>query len=109
MKYIIGLFLMLFTQASAANVTYLEQGAKAPYSGYLFTPEKEKEVRVKIQLYDTQEDLLNILQKRLDNQLDQNVVLSDRLEKRETTEFYKNLIYFALGVYVTTVAVDLAK
>lgn len=50
----------------AGDVTYIELGTKAPYSGYLFTPEKTQETRQKLIDGDTYKSLNESLQKSLD-------------------------------------------
>lgn len=85
-------------------VSYLKQGQPASCTGYLFSPEKEKEVRdivqkypVMVELNSKQEELINTLdeQVKLNQQISMNLrqELRDK-EKNQTTE---NIIYFALG------------
>lgn len=86
-------------------VTRLVEGSPALCTGYLFTPEKELEVRLKVSTYDQmeqlvkkQEELNNILTKRVDNLQDLNLKYSDRESSRN---FYEKFIYFGLGALVT--------
>jgi len=89
-------------------VTAIKQGEIATCSGYLFSPEKEKEVRIKIAEYDllkeysnTQTELNQILNKRLENTQQYNDRLYKRLnEEKRSNEIY-NALYFGLGVIVT--------
>lgn len=89
-------------------VTSLKEGTTAPCTGYLFTPEKELEVRLKVSTYDQmeqlvkrQEELNSILYKRVDNLQDLNLKMSDKISAGESKNFYEKFLYFGLGVIVT--------
>lgn len=113
MKYLLPLFLMISLTANAncdKPVTSLKEGDKAPCQGYLFTEQKELEVRYKIETYDTmsnlvkkQDEMINILTQRIDNNQKQIDVYDQKLQNQASSEFYQKLIYFGLGVLTTTI------
>lgn len=108
MKALILVFIMLFNQIAFAcdkPVTYLKEGTLAVCTGYLFSPEKEKEVRETAIKYNTmeqlnskQEELIVVLQQRV--YVGQQV--SDNLRKENESLESKNrmdqIIYFSLGL-----------
>ena len=100
------------TQATTAKckkaVTYLLEKQMAPCTGYLFSPAKEYEIRVKEQQHDILKDLtvkqgevLEIMDQRIQNMQKYNAYLSSELEKKEKYGFVKSFLYFGLGVLVT--------
>lgn len=91
--------------AECKPVTYLTEGKPAPCNGYLFTPEKEKEVRDKVQDLDKyidlskkQDDLISVLNGRVINQTEQNNNLRASIESRDKSLWVEQLIYFSLGL-----------
>lgn len=77
-------------------------------TGYLFTPEKEYEVRTESyqfsklkELTATQDELITVLNQRLDNQLKYSTDLSNELQSRKDKEFWRNSLFFLLGAVVT--------
>lgn len=89
-------------------VQFVEAGKPAPCSGFLFSPEKEQEVRIKLQVSSTLESLVKKQQESIDN-LDARIAnlqnynnyLSTELEKQDKFNFWKTTLYFSLGVLVT--------
>jgi hypothetical protein len=109
-KYLVVLFLIpSLTWAECKQpVSLLKEGEKAECLGYLFTPEKEAEVRTKIANYNNldlitkkQDELIDILNKRVYNQIEQNQLLSNQLELREKESFTQKAIFFIVGAVVT--------
>lgn len=105
-------FIFLITNISYAScnkdVTYLKKDSKAPCTGYLFSEEKEAEVRIKIQSYDYLEKFSNKqteLINNYDNQIDvleqKNNLLLDRINDKESKNFWENTAYFILGAVIT--------
>lgn len=102
----------LIASNSLANcpepVKYLQDFEMAPCAGYLFSPEKEMEVRIKIDNYNlleeysnTQTDVNELLNNRLKEAQKYNENLEKRLrEEKRSNEIY-NFLYFGLGVIVT--------
>jgi hypothetical protein len=89
-------------------VTRLIEGTPALCTGYLFTPEKELEVRIKDATYTQMEDLVKknqelneILYKRVDNLQELNLKLNDKIQANQTQDFWVKFAYFGLGVLVT--------
>lgn len=109
----ISLILSLIVSSHAAcdkPVSYLQEGASAPCSGYLFTPEKELEVRFKINTYDKlteltlkQDEMIEILNKRIDSNQKQIGLYEQKINIQQSNEFYQKVIYFGLGVLTTTI------
>ena len=111
MKYILC-FILFFTSTSYGicnnPVTYLQENDKVPCSGYLFTPEKELEIRTKISNYERLENviqkqdlLIDVLNKRVDNQIQQNINLSNELQKKENETYWQKAGFFVLGALLT--------
>jgi hypothetical protein len=91
-------------------VTYLLEEKPAPCSGFLFSPEKELEVRTKIANYnnmglmvDRTQELNDILYKRVSNLQEQNLLLSKEVQDRSNTNIYLLLGSFSLGVIATAI------
>lgn len=109
---------LLFSQVVYADgpVQYLDKLTPAPYAGYLFTPEKEKEVRFKLverDYYETlttsltsinskQEALLKLQDDRINLYTQQVDNLSKRLAESKDSNFWSNAGFFILGALVTT-------
>ena len=116
MSKLLTLVLMLsISMSSFGQVKYVEKGQKVPYTGYLLTPEKEKETRFKLIDLDYYKKLSDINTKRLDNSFKQNELLSkqvilwkdqstnlaEQLVNRESKSFWKSIMYFGLGALIT--------
>ncbi len=71
-------------------VTALEQGAQAPCRGYLFTPEKEKELRLLNEDYKLLKDEVDYKNNKI-KLLGENLRLSDDIlqKERERTELWR--------------------
>lgn len=71
-------------------VTFLEQGATVPCSGFLFSKEKEKEVRLMSEDYKLLQEELEIKNKKLELTL-KDLKLSDDIvaKEREKTELWR--------------------
>jgi hypothetical protein len=89
-------------------VTYLQEGTPAPCSGYLFSPEKEQEVRLKIIDYDRltklterQSSLIDIQDQRLTGQIKLNQELIEKINNSNQKDFWQNTLYFLSGVLIT--------
>lgn len=114
MKKIISLILSIqiysgYTFAECSKpVTYLQEGTPAICSGYLFTPEKELDVRLKITNYEKleliikkQDELVDVLNKRIEVQLQQNKELNELIATRENETFLHKALFFGLGAVLT--------
>jgi hypothetical protein len=89
-------------------VTYLTEGSKTTCTGYLFTPEAEMDVRETKMNHDrlqqltmTQEKLIEILNKRVNNNTLQNENLRNEVSNLETANTWTKVLYFGLGVLAT--------
>lgn len=120
MKRIALAILFLSTQSFAVctkPVTLLEEGAKTECTGYLFTPEKELEVRIKVANYDNMEKLVKkteelntITENRLNLYIDQNQKLMQTINTQQQTTFLQNAGFFVLGVLITGyIAININK
>jgi hypothetical protein len=92
----------------AQPVTYLQQGNPAVCTGYLFSPEKELEVRTKVTNYDKmqdltkqQDELIALLQTRTQVEVDNNLKLSQELSSQRQKDQMSNYLYFFLGALIT--------
>lgn len=106
------LSLLLVTSLSwgecSKPVTYLTDTTPAPCTGYLFTPDKELEVRTKVLQYDTldrlvkkQDELITNLSERVDLTMKQNANLFNELQSRSNHEWYINVAFFLGGALIT--------
>lgn len=89
-------------------VQYVHEFELAPCSGYLFSPEKELEVRLKVDQFNlleeysaTQADVNEALNKRLQEAHKYNEHLEKRLHQEKRNNEIYNFLYFTLGVLVT--------
>ncbi len=115
MKYIV--IMLLFSSVSQAtdSVVYLPKDQKAPYDGYLFTPDMEKEVRLNtinlkyseelnaslVKINAIHKDNLQILDQRVKLYQDQSDSLAKSLESSRSTSFFEKTLYFGLGAIIT--------
>ena|SRR6478736_1568781 len=109
MKYIILTSILLFNQISFAAcnkpVTYLTEGSTTQCNGYLFTPEKEKEVREVKSKYETLE-ALSAKQDELNKNLLQQVEVKTKqveymnkyVDSVKSDDTFEQIIYFSLGI-----------
>lgn len=110
------LILSFASISATAQVKYLEQGQQAPFTGYLFSPDKEQEARQNteavqhlrkldeynqkiIQLKDEEIQLINGQKQMWQKQSED---LSKQLQAKENSGFWKQTLYFGLGALVTT-------
>ena len=71
-------------------VTLLEQGAQAPCTGFLFSREKEKEVRLIVEDYKLLQEELEIKNKKIELTLKDLRLSDDIIQKeREKTELWR--------------------
>ncbi|PCI45898.1 MAG: hypothetical protein COB41_00480 [Proteobacteria bacterium] len=113
MTKILSFILCIFLSVPAFGkcdkpVSYLSKGSTVSCTGYLFSPEKELEVRLKVEKYNfleeyskTQQDINEILSKRLTDSQEYNQYLSKRLKEERGSKFWRTTLYFGLGVLVT--------
>lgn len=98
------------------QVKYVEKGEPAPFTGYLFTPEKEGEVRQDVEslkyyklLDESNQRIIALKDKELaavnanyaiwQKQSEQ---LSKELEDAKSNSFWRQTLYFGLGALLTT-------
>ncbi len=118
-KFSLALISLIFvSQVSfgACNqpVTYLMEGNKTPCTGYLFTPEAEMNVRETKMNHDrlqdlsqTQEKLIDVLTKRVNNHGLQVQNLHKEIDNLETKNTWTKVFYFTLGVLATGLVYEL--
>lgn len=106
------LSILFVSQVSFAKceqpVTYLTEGSKTSCTGYLFTPEAEMEAReTKLnhdrleELSKTQEKLIDVLTKRVNNHSLQVANLHNEIDNLETKNTWTKIMWFGLGVLAT--------
>jgi len=90
--------------ADCPPVKRIEKGQISECTGYIFSPEKELEVRIRYEQYDTmekkiqnQQEISNILEQRLKN--DREYIAS--LETNRDRQFWRETGYFILGAVLT--------
>ena len=112
----IVLSLSLISHIAAAQVKYVEKGEPAPYTGYLFTPEKELEVRqanealkyfkladeTNTRIIKLKDDELVLVRQQADIWKNQSDALSKELQEQKNSGFWKQTLYFGLGALLTT-------
>lgn len=101
-------FIFLFSSigyAKCPDVTYLKQGQPAPCVGYLFSPEKEKELRGLDSKYETlqqivlkKDEKINSLSYSLDQSQQSNVSLQRQLKAEKAGSTLEKAIYLTLGL-----------
>ncbi len=122
MKKVISLTLsvLLYSQYIFAvcdkPVTYLTETTPTPCNGYLFTPEKEQDVRVRLGSYDKllelnskQDQLITTLNGRIEVQQKLNDNISEQLYNREKHDKWTNMLWFIGGAFITTTIVYVVK
>lgn len=108
---IISLFLSIFLylQYSFADcskpVTYLAEGAKAPCTGYLFTPDTELKVRTEMDKFEKTKELLSAqktytaeISKELLIKAELNNNLKEQVKNLEEQSVYTKALWFGLGI-----------
>lgn len=112
---IIGISLISVNICLGDDVTYLPKDTPAPYTGYLFSIPKEKEIRLnneKLQLQDlrvqslekinqSQAENLLIMEKRVEGYQKQSDELYKTIAEQNSNSFLANFGYFALGAVTT--------
>lgn len=124
MKNLIVIFLIFSSLVYADDgVIYLDKDKPAPFSGFLFSPEKEQIARFALKeldyykalnesrekvivLYKTNETLYT---ERLEQYRKQNDTLSQDLFSARQTTSWEKFFYLATGVLITGVAFVTAK
>ena len=69
--------------ACPKKVQVLEEGAKSPCKGFLFSPEKEEEVRLKVLKYGVKEEEIRIKDKQIQLYRSNEELLLDMLDQSE--------------------------
>lgn len=102
-----------FAKDCESDVQYITKGDPAYCTGYLFSPEKEYEVRINnetakhLKKYtEKQNELIDIMNQRIGNLQEYNNKLSNELERKNNLDFWKASLYFVLGIAVTGVIVN---
>lgn len=116
-KYALTSTLAISSIAQACNpVLHIDKGTPAPCEGFIFSLDKEQEIRKQLEEYKTLKFInanLELIIKLKDSQIDilgQQVTLwqdqSTRLSKQviesQDKSFWRSALYFGLGALVTT-------
>lgn len=108
--------------SDSQDVTFINKGVEAPYTGYLFTSAKAALIKKELMELDEFRALADSYQKSIDDYkknedlynfkvntlLDQNDKLSNALYKKEDRDAFENKFYFVLGIFLTGASVYLA-
>lgn len=117
MKYLIILILTIQSVFAEDSVKYVNIGDPAPFSGYLFSVEKEKRLRLMDQEFDLcnrksellsqyatkQEQIMLLSDKKIalyETQIDR---LSKQVVEQRDATFWQNAFYFIGGAVLTGV------
>jgi len=106
-----ALFILLFSinswGACDKPVSAINEGEPAKCTGFLFTPEKELDVRLKISSYELtqallkkQEDIIAVQDQRLNNNQQQIMNLEKQIGNKD---IWNQTLYFTLGAVITAV------
>lgn len=120
MKYLILLISLILPINSFAAcpkpVTYLTQGSPAVCTGYLFSPEMEKQAREAIEkneklveIFKKQNELIDVQEKRIALEADRYSNIKKQLEAKNDQSFLEKMLWFAAGVVTTTLIVKNVK
>lgn len=95
-----------------SRVKLLEEGNVAPYTGYLFSFEKEREARVAVETVKIQDNIIKqyksneeIFERRISNLSEQNDNLAKRNEALQSTSTWERIGWVTLGVVITGLGV----
>lgn len=112
MKYLLPLILFISSISYAdtsGDAAYLNLGDKAPFAGYLISPDKADKVRLMdIDLStckytdNLKDEELTLAAQRLDNAKKEQQYLNDELVKTRSGEWLTKAGYFVLGVAATS-------
>lgn len=124
MKYLIVLSIIFNTHFSFAteckeSVQLIEAGQKAQCTGFLFSPDAErqaseavldlkyyKEINLKLlERKELAEQDYAIMENRMMLYQDQSVLLADKLNSAERYNKWDNMLWFGLGILATSLAV----
>ena len=108
--------MLLITWTASAQVKFTEKGQPAEFTGYLFTPEKELEVRQKLLDLDYQKVINDSKTRELDLHIKQVIELNHQIDLYQTSTnkliertmsdnrntFWGGFAYFLVGAGVTT-------
>jgi len=92
-------------------VSYLREGEKSPCTGFLFSPEKEQEVRLIVELSDLKDNKISLLEnvlktnnEILDLERQQSEKWRESYEKSLTYNNYRDSLNIGLGIVLTVLA-----
>lgn len=110
--------------SSAPSVQFVKKTTPAPFDGYLFAPEAEQKAREGLlerdqykSLYESSQRIIKLMEgneslyeQRLENFKVRNDDLSVKLQQATDASFWKNTLYFGLGVLITgAIAIGIAQ
>jgi hypothetical protein len=101
---------------TTAQVQFVEKGQAAPFTGYLFSPDKEKEARqdseslryyktldeTNIKLMALKDREMELIREQSKMWQEQSSELSKQLQQSKDSNFWKTTLYFGLGALLTT-------
>lgn len=127
MKNLLSIFLVLLLLAPQSalaleckhEVSLLEEGQKAPCTGFLFSPDAEKKASQAVddvkyykdlsEMYQKRTDLANkelqVMDERLKLYMNTTTELAQEVNRKERQDFWQRTLYFGLGILVTSIAV----
>lgn len=123
MKYVLTFCIFFNSFAFAADcrdaVQLIEEGQKAQCTGFLFSPDAEKQAsqdsddlkyykEINLKLLERKELVeqdYTIMENRMLMYQDQSIIFAERLTKIENNDKWNNVIWFGLGILATSLAV----
>lgn len=122
-KLVLVIFLAVpssvFATQCKESVSLLNEGEKAPCTGFLFSPEAEKLATIAHEDAKYFKEYSGLLEEKLNKQQEQLMIMDERLNlymstshelakemnRKDREDFWQKTIYFGLGVLATSIAI----
>lgn len=115
LNHLLVFLLIISTRSNADPVAFVEKDTPAPFSGFLFTPDQAKEMRVKLLERDYYFEVSESLEKTVTNYntivdgereknkmlLEQNTKLIKDYQSMKDTSDLQKILWFSIGVAAT--------
>ena len=112
------IFLILATSSNANEVSFLPKGSVTKIDGYLFPENIARETRLQLieadilkvnneylkKEIEVKDKIFTLQKNEIDNLLERNSSLNQRLDRRESMSKYESMLWFTLGAVITGIA-----